>query len=120
MERVVLFICPHGAGKSRMAAAFFNRVAPPGWVATTAGIEPQATVSVHAGRLLGGTDAAGLLDQTVPRPIAAVADPARVVAIDCDVPGTARWALDHQQFDQGMRDELRDRAEALAHEVGRG
>lgn len=43
-QRTVLYVCPHGAGKSRMAAAWFNCWAPPGWRATTAGISPQTEV----------------------------------------------------------------------------
>ena len=39
-KRVVLFVCAHGAGKSRMAAALFNAAAPRGWWATSAGQEP--------------------------------------------------------------------------------
>jgi protein-tyrosine-phosphatase len=30
MAETVLFVCPHGAGKSRVAAAWFNGSAPPG------------------------------------------------------------------------------------------
>ncbi len=117
MERTVLFVCPHGAGKSRMAAAFFNRVAPVGWRATSAGQEPGAAVSPHAVRLLGGTDAEALLDRDPPRPIAGVPGPARTVAIDCDVPGADRWELRHREVGEAMRDELRAGAEALAREL---
>ena len=120
MTRTLLFICPHGAGKSRMAAAFFNRVAPDGWRATTAGQEPSPTVSPNAVRLLAGGDADALLDREPPRPIAEVASPARTVAIDCDVPGAERWNLANRQFDDAMRDELRDRAEALARGLADG
>src|SRR3954451_15827699 len=120
MTQTVLFVCPHGAAKSRMAAAFFNRLAIPGWEATSAGSTPQDEMSANAIRLLPGTDAADSLDLTAPRPIAAVPDPTRVVAIDCDVPGADRWDLAHQTFDEGMRDELRRRAETLARAVGDG
>lgn len=57
MTRDILFVCPHGAGKSRLAAAFFNQVAPTGWWATSAGQEPQATLGTNASRLLAGTAA---------------------------------------------------------------
>ncbi len=120
MARQVLFVCPHGAGKSRMAAAFFNRVAPAGWQATTAGQEPSPTVSPNAVRLLAGTDADALLDREPPRSIAAVGSPAQTVAIDCDVLGAERWDLDNREFDDAMRDELRDRAEALARDLADG
>lgn len=114
MSRTVLFVCPHGAGKSRMAAAFFNAVTPSGWSATTAGREPAETVSPHAVRLLRGSAAETLLDRDPPRPLGAVNAPDRVVAIDCEVHGAERWDLAHQEFGEAMRDELRSRAEALA------
>ncbi len=94
MTGTVLFVCPHGAAKSRMAAAFFNRLAIPGWEATSAGSTPQEEMSANAIRLLADTDAESFLDLTTPRPIAAVPDPARIVAIDCDVPGADRWNLE--------------------------
>lgn len=90
--RMVVFVCPHGAGKSRIGAAWFNQAAPPGWRATSAGLQPQAMVSAYAPRLLAGTPAAGLLDGGLPRSLAAVAHPDLVVAIDCSpdaVPGRA-------------------------------
>jgi arsenate reductase (thioredoxin) len=113
MTRDILFVCPHGAGKSRMAAAFFNQLAPVGWQATSAGQEPQATLGTNAIRLLAGTAAEPFLDREVPRPTAAVAAPARVVAVDCDVPGAERWALANQQFDDAMREEFRGRVADL-------
>src|SRR4051812_6868220 len=87
--RVVLFVCPHGAGKSRIAQAYFDALRIDGWRAVSAGTEPQATVSAHAGRLLAGTPAAETLDTDLPRPVAAVADPDMTVAIDCAEPPTA-------------------------------
>src|SRR5215204_3443655 len=107
MKRTVLFVCPHGAAKSRVAAAFFARVAPPDWLATSAGQEPDAVFSTTAERLLAGEEAAAFLDHAPPRAIAAVPSPALIVAIDCDVPGAAtRWTLRHRVFDDVMRDEL--------------
>ena len=120
MTRTLLFVCPHGAAKSRMAAAYFNRIAPPGWHATTAGVEPQATVGANAVRLLAGTDADALLDREPPRSIAAVGSPAQTVAIDCDVPSAERWDLQTREFDDAMRDEIRGRAEALARDLADG
>jgi hypothetical protein len=121
MSRLVLFVCPHGAAKSRVAAAFFNHVAPPGWAATSAGLDPAPELSPTAGRLLAGTDAEEHLDREPPRPIAAVTGPDHVVGIDCAPNGaTDRWQLDHAAFDAAMRDELRDRTEALATELHDG
>lgn len=119
-KRMVLFVCPHGAAKSRMAAAFFNRIATQGWEATSAGITPQEAVSLNAIRLLEGSDAEALLDLAAPQPVAAIPSPDRIVAIDCDVPSAERWDLLHQAFEAPMRDELRSRAEALVREAGSG
>jgi hypothetical protein len=108
----VLFVCPHGAGKSRIAAAWFDALAPTGWTATTAGVEPQVSVSLHAPRLLADTPALAFLDREVPRPLAAVSDPAVVVAIDCPagaVPGALVWELRHSEFGAELATELRHR-----------
>jgi len=114
----VLFVCPHGAGKSRIAAAIFNALAAEGWSATTAGIEPQDRPSLHAPRLLAGTPAADRLDPEPPRPVGAVAGAAPVVAIDCDLPGAIRWSLANQEFEPSMVDEITARVTALAHDLG--
>ena len=102
-----------------MAAAFFNNTVPPGpdWQATSAGQEPDEVVGPTTVQLLAGTDAESHLDLETPRPIAAVIAPDRVVAIDCDVPGAERWNLANQEFDEAMRDEIRNRAETLAKEL---
>ena len=119
-KQTVLFVYPHGAAKSRMAAAFFNRVALESWQATSAGVTPHDAVSLNAIRLLKDGDAEALLDVPPPQPVAAVPSPNRIVAIDCDVPQAVRWNLQHQEFDAPMREELRSRAEALAREVRGG
>jgi hypothetical protein len=113
----VAFVCLHGANKSRLAAALFNRVAPPGWHAVSAGLEPQAAVSVHALRLIAGTGAELLLDRDPPRELNTGTAWTQVVAIDCTVPGAARWDLACQDVDAAMVDELRERAEHLAAEL---
>lgn len=114
MTRTVLFVCPHGAGMSRIAAAWFNFVAPAGWSAISAGLEPQSELGLNAPRLLAGTQAESLLDQAPPRPISAVPDPDRVVGLCCDVAGGERWDLAHREFTEAMRDEIRARTEELA------
>ncbi len=115
----VLFVCLHGAARSRMAAAWFNHVTPSGWWATSAGLEPQAAVSIQTVDLLAGTPAEEMLDRDAPRPIEAVGASEYVISIDCDVPGAQRWDLVHRVMGEAMRDELRERAEALAREIER-
>jgi protein-tyrosine-phosphatase len=114
---IVVFVCPHGALKSRLAAAYFNRVAPVGWQATSAGQQPQPAVSVHAAALVAGSDAADLLDTSAPRPLDVASDARLVVAIDCELPGAVGWRLDQQEVGEVMRDELQQRAERLADEL---
>ncbi|MFL6110909.1 MAG: hypothetical protein ACJ786_06105 [Catenulispora sp.] len=116
--KTVLFVCPHGAGKSRIAAALFNAEAPPGWSATTAGIEPQDRVSVHAPRLLAGTPAEAHLDTALPRPLSAVAGPVRTIAIDCRLDGAQAWDLEQAVFDEAMREEIAGRVRALIGGLG--
>src|SRR5204863_5333951 len=69
VTRTVLFVCPHGAAKSRLAAAVFNQVAPDGWHATSAGLQPQEEMSVRTVDLVAGTDLDALLDRQPPRPV---------------------------------------------------
>jgi len=119
-SRTVLFVCRHGAGRSRLAAAFFNQAAPEGWLATSAGLEPDPVLSPTAAGLLAGTAAAPYLDAEAPRAIGAVTAPARTVAIECEVPGADSWELKEKQLNEAARDEIAERVAALADEVGRG
>lgn len=120
MAHTVVFVCPHGALKSRLAAAFFNKVAPQGWRATSAGLQPQEQVSVHAEELLAGTDAAGLLEMDSPRALVDLPAPALVVAIDCEVRDAEHWELANGEAGVPMRDELHLRVEQLVRTVGNG
>jgi arsenate reductase (thioredoxin) len=118
--RVVLFVCLHGAYRSRLAAAFFNAVAGPGWRATSAGVEPQAQISPTAVRLVSGTAAAGALDPAPPRAVTEAGPADRIIAVDCDVPGAERWTLATADAGPDQRDEIRARAERLAVELSEG
>jgi arsenate reductase len=42
--KLVLFVCNHNAGRSQMAQAFFERHAPPGIRAESAGTRPAETI----------------------------------------------------------------------------
>lgn len=67
MGRTVVFVCAHGAARSRPAAAWFNADPPPGWHAiTAAGEDPATSVPPHVGPLLAGTPAHADLDDTEP------------------------------------------------------
>jgi len=51
MTRTVLFLCEHGAFRSRIASAFFNAASPSGWRGLSAGRDPQAEASPRLGPL---------------------------------------------------------------------
>jgi hypothetical protein len=122
-ERTVLFVC-HGAGMSRMAAAYFNSAAPNGWHALSAGVEPGEVLGATARTLLAGTGAQPFLDDAPPRPLDAVANPSRVIAlrnpaIQYQLTSDERWDLG-SSAGVALRDEIHERAEALARSLGVG
>jgi hypothetical protein len=110
--RILAFVCPHGALKSRLAAAYFNLDAPDGWRAISAGLHPQERVSVHAAPLLAGTEAAPFLETDPPREVSPD-DVACVVAIDCEVVGARMWQLANGEPGDAMRNEIVSLVEQL-------
>jgi protein-tyrosine-phosphatase len=44
-ERTVLFVCVENAGRSQIAEGFFNKYAPAGYRATSAGTRPAAEIN---------------------------------------------------------------------------
>jgi hypothetical protein len=120
-EKTLLFVCLHGAGMSRIAAAYFEQTAPPGWCAVSAGVDPAGTLSHSAARLLAGSSAVAFLDLAPPRPMAAVPDPQRVIAlrnpsIRYELKGAEAWDLAHPEGEP-LRDEIRVRVEVLVREL---
>ena len=116
MTRTVLFVCEHGAFRSRIAAAYFNAAAPKGWRALSAGRDPQAEGSARLEPLLAGTAAAEHLENWPPRGVDAVL-PDRVIAIDCALDGAELWVVE-AKLDQALRDEIAERTRRLARELG--
>jgi protein-tyrosine-phosphatase len=117
MERQIVFVCQHGAFRSRIAAAYFNAAAPAGWRATSAGVTPQHEVSERLLPLLSGTDVEAQADLDPPRTVDGLtAD--RVVAIDADVEGAETWRTT-AETDEGLRDEIRGRVREIVDEVSR-
>ena len=115
--KTVLFVCLHGAGMSRIAAAYFEQSAPVGWRAVSAGLEPGETLSHTAARLLAGTSAVYFLDLAPPRSIFAVPQPETVIAlrnpeIRFELEGAEVCDLVHAEGEP-LRDEIRSRVNAL-------
>jgi len=122
-DKAVLFVCLHGAGMSRVAAAYFEQSAPAGWCAVSAGLEPAESLSPTASRLLSGTSAVAFLDLAPPRAISAVSHPERVIAlrnpaIQFELEGAEMWDLDHAEGEP-QRDEIRARVDALVRTLAR-
>jgi hypothetical protein len=114
----IVFVCQHGAFRSRIAAACFNAAAPPGWSAISAGITPQSEVSTRIDPLLAGSRAAAFVDRAPPRSLDSTSA-ARVIAIDATVPGAETWSTDElaDGSDERLRDEIRDRVRELIGEL---
>ena len=88
----VLFVCLHGAAKSVLAAADFERMARARGLRVTAesaGTEPDAEIApgVAAALKAEGVDVAGRKPRAVTREMASAA--ARVVAFGCDLGAAA-------------------------------
>jgi arsenate reductase (thioredoxin) len=96
MPQTILFLCPHNAAKSVMAAAYCKRLAAQYGLdlhITSAGTEPDAAVSPAVATLLRdeGLEATGYAPRRVSREELAAAS--RVISLGCDVselapPGT--------------------------------
>jgi hypothetical protein len=116
VHKTIVFVCPHGALKSRLAAAFFNHASPTGWRALSAGVRPQGHVSVHAAGLLSGSAAAAFLETHPPQPLISVLGD-RLIAIDCDVPGATLWRLANEEPGPAMRQEIQGLVEDLVEQI---
>jgi arsenate reductase len=128
---IVLFACVHNAGRSQMAAAWFNRLADPAKArAISAGTDPGTHVHpevVAAMREVGFELGAAPTTTLTPE----VAQPARLlITMGCGdscpvVPGVARddWPLDDPKGRpiaavREIRDDIRDRVRALIEREG--
>jgi len=117
-DRLVVFVCEHGAFRSRIAAAYFNELALRGWSAVSAGVTPQTGASARLGTLMAGTAAAAFVDHDAPRSLSEVST-GRTIAIDTVVPGTDIWRIGGGAplSDEELRDEIRDRVRELARDL---
>ena len=122
----ILFLCRQNAGRSQMAQAYFERMAP-GFEAISAGSEPATQVHqpvVEAMKEIG-FDLAGRKPQRVDRAMLDRAD--HVISMGCDDPAVCEypgrkvedWSIEDPsgksfQDVRRVRDEIRGRVEALA------
>ena len=125
MDRVI-FACRHSAGRSQMAAAFFNHLSDPARArSTAAGTTPATHVHPEVVEVMreAGLDLSGARPQLLTAELAAGAR--RLVTMGCGeecpyVPGVPveDWALDDPKGQtvervRAIRDEIRRRVETL-------
>lgn len=129
----VIFACVHNAGRSQMAAAFFNELADPSAArAVSAGTHPGPRVHAEVMEAMGerGVDLSGAVPRTLTPELAAGA--ALLVTMGCGdecpvVPGARRddWPLEDPKgkpLDEvrRIRDDIHARVEALVVREGWG
>ena len=129
--KTVIFACVHNAGRSQMAAAFFNRLADPARArAVSAGTTPGERVhpEVVAAMQEEGIDLSGARPQKLTTELAAGAQ--LLITMGCGdecpyVPGVRRddWPLDDPKGQpvervRAIRDDIRARVEALVGREG--
>ena len=126
----ILFACTHNAGRSQMAAAFFNQLAGAGARGESAGTEPGPAVHpvVVAAMREKGIDLAGVVPRLLTAERAAEADV--LVTMGCGetcpvVPGRRRidWPLEDPkglpiERVRAIRDDIERRVRALVAELG--
>lgn len=130
MSRVI-FACVHNAGRSQMAAAFFNALADPARArAASAGTEPGEHVHPEVVAVMreAGIDLGGARPQRLTEDLAR--DATLLVTMGCDeacpyVPGLRRddWPIDDPkgrtpEHVRAIRDEIRSRVETLIAREG--
>jgi protein-tyrosine-phosphatase len=128
----VLFLCRQNAGRSQMAQAFFERLAP-GHEAVSAGSSPAPEVHLIVVQAMNelGIDLSGRKPRRVDRAMLDRAD--HVISMGCDDPAVCDypgrkvedWSLEDPSKKpiedvRRVRDEIRSRVEALAARLGAG
>ncbi len=115
-ERTIQFVCQHGAFRCRIAAAYFDALAPDGWSATTGGVTPQKEVSDRLAPTLEGTEAEPFADLSAPR-AAREGVASRTISIDAELPfADDAWqtAADGESLtDDQLREQIRLGVERL-------
>lgn len=129
--KTVIFACVHNAGRSQMAAAFFNKLADPAKArALSAGTTPGDRVHPEVVTVMQekGIDLSGARPQKLTSEMAAEAQ--LLITMGCGdecpyVPGLKRddWPLDDPKGQpiarvRAIRDDIRARVEALIVQEG--
>lgn len=129
----VLFVCVHNSGRSQMAEVFFNRLAPAGWQAESAGTMPGKGVNPVVVQVMQESG----LDISHQQPKLLVPemlkDVERIFTMGCDVDSgvcpagflkTEDWGLEDPAGKpivtvRKIRDDIRSRVERLVKDLSR-
>ena len=129
--KTILFVCEHGAAKSVIATAYFDKLAKERGLryrATFRGTNPDPTLAAVAveGLKADGIDTSGWKPQLVSRQDLEMA--ARVVTLGCEVPGKEVAAGKLMEWNEisspgqnyaASRDQIVKRVESLIDELAR-
>lgn len=134
-RKVVLFVCTENRFRSQIAEAYFNAMAPAGWVAISAGSKPAQEVHPNAVLLMleEGIDISGKKPKLLTPEMHRIADIGIVVCGESEsgtcpvlysryvehwgVPDPARMSLDDARK---VRDEIKQRVADLVERIKRG
>lgn len=125
MSERVVFLCPHGAAKSVIAAAYCQQLADQWGVSlhvTSAGTEPDAEVAPAVVALLRA-EGIDIADQQPRRvTVEELATASRIISLGCDLGDLAHTGMEIERWDDipspsqnllGARDRIRDHVEQL-------
>ena len=120
-SKTIQFVCQHGAFRCRIAAAYFDALAPEGWSSTTGGVTPQEEVSDRLAPTLSGTDAEPFANYAAPRP-AREGVAMRTIVIDAELPmADEAWQTSEGESltDDEVREQIRKGVEKLVRDLPR-
>ncbi|MEM2569985.1 MAG: arsenate reductase ArsC [Candidatus Bathyarchaeia archaeon] len=128
----VLFVCVENSFRSQIAEAYFNRFAPEGWRAVSAGLTPAERIHPNAVRLMleEGIDISHKKPQLLTREIQEAADMAVIVCSgalcpivyterveEWDMPDPAKMPLEEARK---IRDAIKERVIDLIERIKSG
>lgn len=128
----VLFVCVHNAGRSQMAEAFFNALAPAGMHALSGGTEPVERLNPVAMAAMeeAGISMTGHISKLASPEMVAASN--RIITMGCGVQESCPlylgmkidedWGLDDPagqplETVRRIRDEIRDKVQELVHRL---
>jgi len=130
--RRVLFVCVENSFRSQIAEAYFNKYAPEGWIAVSAGVKPSEMVHPNAVKLMleEGIDISGKKPRLLNREIQEQADLTIIVCsgsqcpviyakrvMEWNIPDPADLPLEEARR---IRDEIKRRVLELVENIKRG